>query len=754
MKPHTGLAISADNYLIYIAWALALLACVAYLITAFIGSRKGGERVTSKIGRIAYYVSTGSAAGALLYLLQCILSGSRYDIAYVSDNSSLRDALLYRVSSLWAGQGGSMLLWAAFGGVIGLFLLKKLDRSSPGLLGFWCTVQAFFLTLLVVDDPMRKLVDFQAGTMGAGMNPLLKNPWMVIHPPVVFLAYALLAVPAAFAIQALIDGDATKWVKKCLPWAIGAWVAMTAGLVLGMIWSYEVLGWGGYWGWDPVENASLVPWLLITALVHGLVLQRQRGRMMRWNVVLAFAAFLSVIYATFLTRSGILSEVSVHAFGDSENFRAMPIYPWLKWVPIGYCALFIGFLVARWNVMSSPEKKPLATGSRDLAVSVGAIVVCLFALVVLVGTTFSTFSGSKDLQPSFYTTMSIPLALVAILFIALAPLMNWGTGDGRSRKEGRGLANVLLVLGAVVVVAVASVALSLGSPGVAHRVFGWLLPEGKSAIATGSLVLLIGTAFVALITAVMAVTKSSFWKSGVHVAHAGIALVIIGIVFSTTGKSSVIDLTERGKAVQAQGYALAYKSRRHVSGQKDVMNMTVERGGRRFDAPLAVISSDRGVTMFPFIKNSVLSDLYIAPDKIVSEMVTPYLSWNGKAWVTHPVLVTGSNATLALVGMQVEGRSVTLQYLKPGAKPVEFKLGDGEPANIDGYGFAFRGFASSGKDNMSSAGANIGVSGRGISEIAVVRVTTKPLMSLLWLGTVMIMVGGCLALINRRSARA
>ena len=754
MNPHTGIPISADNFLIYGALASACVACIAYLIAGFVGGSKDQEPVVSKIGRMAYYVSVGCAAGALLYLLQCILSGSRYDIAYVNDNSSLRDGLLYRISSLWAGQGGSMLLWAVFGGVIGLFLLRKLERSSPVLLSFWCSVQAFFLTLLVVDDPMRKLVDFQPGTMGGGMNPLLKNPWMVIHPPVVFLAYALLAVPAALAIQALIDGDASKWAKKCLPWAIGAWVAMTAGLVLGMIWSYEVLGWGGYWGWDPVENASLVPWLFSTALVHGLVLQRQRGRMMRWNIVLAFAAFLSVLYATFLTRSGILSQISVHAFGDAENFRAMPIYPWLKWVPIGFSALCIGFLAARWRVMSSKEKKPLAVDSRDLAISVGVIIICLFALVVLVGTTFSTFSGGKDLQPSFYTTMSVPLALAAIFFIALSPLMTWGAGDGQSLKKGIGLTNALLAIGAVTVVAIMAVGMSLLSPGLAHRAFGWLASDTRSHIAAGSLLLLIGTALVALITAVMAGARSSLRRCGPYVAHVGVALVIIGIVFSATGKSSVIDLTEGGKPVHAQGYALSYQGRHHVSDEKDIMHVTVDRNGRRFNAPLTVVNSDRGVTMFPFIKNSVLSDLYVAPDKILSETITPYLSWNGKSWVAHPAAIPGSKAALALVGMSVEGRSVTMRYLKPGARPIEFKLGEREPAVVEGYAFAFRGFASSGKNSMHSAGANVGVTGQGLSEIAVVRVSRKPLISLLWLGTVMIMVGGCIALTNRRSAKA
>lgn len=745
------IAISADNFLIFIALACACLACVAFVVSAFLGLGKGRETAANRIGRIAYYVSTACVAGALIYLLQCILSGSRYDIAYVSDNSSLSDEFLYRVSALWAGQGGSMLLWAAFAGVVGVFLVQNHQRSSAVLLSFWCSIQTFFLTLLIVDDPMKRLVGYQPGMMGSGMNPLLKNPWMVVHPPVVFVAYALLAVPAAMAVQALVDGDVARWARRCLPWAIGAWIAMTAGLVLGMIWSYEVLGWGGYWGWDPVENASLVPWLLSTALVHGLVVQRQRGRMVRYNVILAFAVFLAVLYATFLTRSGVLSEVSVHAFGNSEDFRAMPAYPWLKWVPIAYSAVCVAFLAARWKVMSSREVSALAPKSRDLSLAVGVITLCLYALVVLVGTTFSTFHGNADLQPRFYTTMSVPLAIIACIFMALSPLLAWGSGES---KKGVGPKDGLFALGAVLLTSVGAVALIAISPGLGGRLLGWLLPESAPPIVAGVLLLLIGLAFVALVTSVFAGANSSLKRCGAYVAHAGVALVVLGIVFSTTGRSSVIDLTKNREPVLVLGHSFAYTGSRRVSDAKEVLDIKVVRNGGGFAAPLGVVRSGRGVTMFPYIRNSALCDLYIAPDKLLSDTVTPYLKWNGKGWTAHPVGIPGSKDSLALIGMQVEAHTVMLRYLKAEGAPIDFRLTDHKPVSVAGYSFTFRGFTSTGKETMDSAGANIGVSGQGLSETVVLRVTRKPLISLLWLGTVLIMAGGCMALLHRRSAQA
>ena len=472
--------------------------------------------------RVCYYICVASIGAACLYLLQSILSGNRFDIAYIYENSSAHDSLLYKISSFWAGQGGSLLLWALMGGLIGVFLLKKLERTSPVLMSFWCLIQTFFLVVMVVDDPLRKLAEFQMGMMGAGLNPLLKNPWMAIHPPIIFLGYALLAVPAAFALQALIDRDSSRWVTRCLPWALGGWVAMTVGLVLGMVWSYEVLGWGGFWGWDPVENASLVPWLISTALIHGLVLQRSRGRMVRWNVILAFLTFLSVMYATFLTRSGILSAVSVHSFGRT------PAFGWLIGFPIAFAVICLGALIARWGVLSS-EKKTLKASSREFALSSGLIVLCLFAVVVVVGTTFTTFNAKSGLDSGFYTRMSIPLAIAMLVLLTLSPLLKWGAESDRA-KGNRPLRSGLGALAVVAGLGLVGGIISVVSPGTSRALFGWFLPEGsvESRIAAAMVLLLLGSSIVALLSNASSLVRSSFSRCGAYVSHAGVAFLILG----------------------------------------------------------------------------------------------------------------------------------------------------------------------------------------------------------------------------------
>ena len=242
--------VTTDNFPIYLAFACTAVSLVAYIVSA---CRRDCEADSEESvwARRAYFASVGCMAYATIYLLQQILSQARYDIDYIYSYSGPGDGLLYRVSSLWAGQEGSLLLWAMLVGIIGVVLVGKLRGSSNAAMAFWSVFQLSLLMLLLVKSPFARLANYQPGVVGAGLNPLLKNPWMAVHPPVLFMGYAALAVPAAMAIQALVEGDLRRWASRCLPWAVLGWVLLGLGIFLGMIWSYEVTGWGGFWGWDP-----------------------------------------------------------------------------------------------------------------------------------------------------------------------------------------------------------------------------------------------------------------------------------------------------------------------------------------------------------------------------------------------------------------------------------------------------------------------------------------------------------------------
>lgn len=740
--------ITIDNFATYIGLAGALLATAIYLVLAFVRSDGRPTRL-SRTGAVGYLVSLGSLLYSFVFLLQQLVGAHRYDIAYIFLNSGPSDQAVYRVSSLWAGQQGSLLLWAVMTGLIGLVFIYRIARTAPAVTAFWCSIQVFFLTLLAVDDIFKPLSGFQPGMVGSGLNPLLKNPWMAIHPPVVFLGYALLLVPGAFAIAALLKGDVKRWADRSLPWALFGWVSLTAGLALGMIWSYEVLGWGGFWGWDPVENASLVPWLTSTALVHGLVLQRYRGRMARTNIVMALATFLLVLYATFLTRSGVLSSVSVHSFADTPAFK------YLEGFTIFYAVLCLIVLAARWR-SASTAAQPINAKSRDFVTTVGTVLLLLFAAVVLVGTSYPLFAKGA-IQPQFYNRMSAPLAVLIATLLAVAPLTRWTRRDGATEYSPK-LPWVGAGLALVAVVALAAGAVALGSPDTLRVWSGWLVsPDATGArLAVQGLLLLLGAAAIAVIVSAVVASRTSPTRAGAYVAHAGVALLLIGIVFSSAGRSTTLDLQRGGASSKAFGYSFAYAGMKSLGHNKDAMMVSVSQGGRSFKAPLFIQYSDRGAVRSPYIKSSLAGDLYISPVDLELVKVTPTASMGDTGWMAIPAKIPGTDVAVSLVGMQVESHKVVLEFVPPNGKPKEFSVTGDQPATVDGYTFSFEGFSGSGMDtgaNMT-VGATLAVTGPGLDETAVISVSRKPMIWLVWLGSALIILGGIAALLRRRAENA
>jgi cytochrome c-type biogenesis protein CcmF len=433
-----------------------------------------------------------------------------------------------------------------------------------------------------------------------------------------------------------------------------------------MIWSYEVLGWGGYWGWDPVENASLVPWLTATALVHGLTLQRYKGRNSRGNIILALVTFLLVLYATFLTRSGVLSNYSVHSFAD------LGAYSYLLAFLLTYMLFSIILIISRWNSIAS--KKPgIVLASRDFMVSLGMIVMVIFATVVCIGTSYPLIAKS-GLQTSFYTRMSIPVAALSILLIVLASILSW------SRD---GVKTVLKL---------------------------------RSTHAA-------------------------------YIAHAGVIMMILGIVLSSSGRSANMSLVKNGPPKSALGYKFVYAGTKRVSDTKEVINLKMTRAGIESTVPLAIEYSERGSVRSPFIRSSILGDMYISPGDVESNTITPVASMTDQGWAASPVKIPGTKSTIMLIGMQVESHLARLEYNSGNGKPLEITVSRVRPVTVDGYTLTFQRFVSSGGTDMRTmtAGAQLGVSGKGIAEKVVLEVAKKPYIWLLWTGTILILLGGSLA---------
>lgn len=347
-----------------------------------------------------------------------------FNFDYVANHSSSDMALLYRISAMWAGNEGSLLLWlwmlALFAGLVALFRYKVRDRLTGYALAVMNVVQLFFLTFLLFAANPFKVADIFVST-GFGINPLLLHWAMILHPPTLFIGYAGLTIPFAYAIAALLTRDASKeWVERSRVWTLFTWLFLTVGIFLGAVWAYVVLGWGGYWGWDPVENASLLPWLAGIALLHSFHMYQKKGGFKIWAVAMAVYSFVLVIIATFITRSGLIQ--SVHAF--EQNLATVTMFAIFILAVLG---VSIYLIVSRGKDFAV-ESALQSLLSRDFVYHLNNIVLTFASLVILTAAFVPAILG-RSAGPDFYNRVFQPVSVVFILFIAVCPLLTFGRTD-------------------------------------------------------------------------------------------------------------------------------------------------------------------------------------------------------------------------------------------------------------------------------------------------------------------------------------
>jgi cytochrome c-type biogenesis protein CcmF len=430
-----------------VALLLALLAAsYAFVIgiVAIIGRRPLLTRAARWAG-IAIFPTISLAIASLLYLLFT----DNFSMAYVAEHSDRALPLVYKLAALWAGQQGSLLFWSWLLSIFAFVALvanrKKHADLMPTVGVTLAGVQFFFLLLNnFVSNPFGMLGVVGAGGVvqpvtaanGQGLNPLLQYPEMVLHPPLLYLGYTGFTVPFAFALAAMLrraPGD--EWIHIVRRWAIVAWAMLGVGILLGAHWAYAVLGWGGYWAWDPVENASLLPWLTATAFLHAAVTQERRGMMKRWSLWLIFATFLLSVLGTLLTRSGIVN--SVHAFGKSS------IGVWLTaFLAVAFAVCFLAF----WkNRHSLRPRRPLdALVSRESSLLFSVLILAAACAAVLWGTLLPVFSewveGAKiSVGQAYFDKVSAPVALLVLFLMGVTPLLAWGANSFVHLRRGIGV---------------------------------------------------------------------------------------------------------------------------------------------------------------------------------------------------------------------------------------------------------------------------------------------------------------------------
>jgi cytochrome c-type biogenesis protein CcmF len=386
---------------------------------------------TARRAGIASFVVLCCAAFALVWAAFT----NDFSVEYIRAHSNIALNPAYKFAALWSGQEGSLLLWAFLLSAYG-FVLRMRHRVDVRLSAFasviLSAIQFFFLLLLVVAAPPFSVAPGPVAADGAGLNPLLQYPEMVIHPPMLYLGYVGFAVPFAFALGALMmryPGE--KWIHITRRWTMVTWLFLTCGIFMGAHWAYSVLGWGGYWGWDPVENASLMPWLTGTAFLHSVMMQEKRGMMKNWNVWLIFATFMLTILGTLLTRSGIIS--SVHAFAQS------PIGAWFyTFISIVFLVCLVTFLMRRDHLKSENKLESLV--SRESSFLFNNMILLAACITVLWGTLFPLLSeavtGSKvTMGAPFYDRVNIPIGLFLLFLTGLGPLLAWRSTSLRSIRR-------------------------------------------------------------------------------------------------------------------------------------------------------------------------------------------------------------------------------------------------------------------------------------------------------------------------------
>ena len=386
---------------------------------------------TARRAGIATFFSVTAAAIALVISV----FNNDFSLAYIRDHSNIALPSAYKFAALWSGQEGSLLFWAWLLSCYA-FVVRVRHKIDVRLTAYasvvLAAVQVFFLLLLNFAAPPFALVTGAVPADGNGLNPLLQYPEMVIHPPMLYLGYVGMAVPFAFALGALImryPGE--KWIHITRRWTMIAWLFLTCGIFLGAHWAYSVLGWGGYWGWDPVENASLLPWLSATAFLHSVMMQEKRGMMKVWNVWLIFTTFLLSIFGTFLTRSGVVS--SVHAFAQSG------IGSWfVTFLVIILCTCIFFYVLNRSHLQS--ENRLEALVSRESSFLFNNVLLLVSCFAIFWGTIFPLLSeyvqGHKvTVGPPFFNKVNIPIGLLLLFLTAVGPLLAWRRSSFESLKR-------------------------------------------------------------------------------------------------------------------------------------------------------------------------------------------------------------------------------------------------------------------------------------------------------------------------------
>ncbi len=592
----------------HFALILALLVATAQMVLPMWGARVGDARLMA-LGDSAAVAQFALLIIAFLALTHAFVT-SDFSVANVTINSHSEKPLIYRISGVWGNHEGSMLLWvlilALFGAAVALYGRNLPATLKANVLGVQASIAvAFFLFMLFTSNPFERLDP--APFEGRGLNPILQDPALAFHPPFLYAGYVGFSMAFSFAVAALIEGriDAA-WARWVRPWTLAAWMCLTLGIAMGSWWAYYELGWGGWWFWDPVENASFMPWLAGTALLHSALVMEKREALKVWTILLAILTFSLSLMGTFLVRSGVLT--SVHAFAVDPD-RGIVILSIMMFFTGGGLALFA------WRAGSLRQGGLFAPISREGSLVLNNVLLSTSCATVLVGTLYPLalegLTGEKiSVGPPFFNMTFVPLMLPLLLAMPFGPLLAWKRGDLRGVAQ-----RLAFAAGVAVLVTIGLLAMTGSGP--------WLAPVGA---ALGLFVILGAITDLLYRARFGDVGRAEFFRRvtnlprsayGTALAHAGIGVMVLGIVGTSAYQTEKIIALKPGERADIAGYELLFKGITPTNGPnyaEQIAEFEVTRGG----APVT--------TLMPSKR------LYNAPPQPTTEAGI-FAAWTGDLYV-------------------------------------------------------------------------------------------------------------------------
>jgi cytochrome c-type biogenesis protein CcmF len=649
----------------YFALLLALFVSVVQSATVFVAARRHDPTVAAFADQaaLAQFMFLVVAFASLIYAFVT----SDFSVEVVAANSHTTKPLLYKIAGVWGNHEGSMLLWvlilSLFGAAVAVFGRNLPDRLRTDVLGVHGMVGFGFLAFIALtSNPFARLA--QAPDDGNGLNPILQDPGLAIHPPFLYLGYVGFSMAFSFAVAALIHGKVDAcWARWVRPWVLAAWCFLTIGITLGSAWAYYTLGWGGWWFWDPVENASLMPWISGTALLHSALVVERRNALVSWTILLAILTFSLSLIGTFLVRSGVLT--SVHAFA-LDPARGVFI--------LGLILLATGGALTLYAVRVPHLKygAPFAPISRESGLAANNVLLSAAAATVFLGTFYpliiDTIGDDKiSVGPPYYNRTFVPIMIPLLLIMVVGPMLKWKRDNLRT-AAGR-LRYPLL---AAVFAAIAVLIVTFGRNTFAAAfmaVAAWLIIGSFAALAYRTR---FGDAPLRTTLRLARGTPRAFY--GLVIAHAGMGITVAGITGMTSWATEKIDMLRPGQSLELSGYVLRLHSVDDVTGP----NYDAERGSfevTRHGRLVTRLLSERRFypvrqvqTIAAGIRTNLLSNLYVAigePDGSGAWAVRfyyhPFMPW---VWIGAIAMALGGLVSLSDRRLRV---GIPQRVLRPAA---------------------------------------------------------------------------------------